>query len=207
MTNGSANYASLFNPANMTAGGAAGVATIDKVPSGTANGTTNTQKYGFDFGVKVPSTTFTAHTRILAPFAGLTPAGSESMGLFIGTGDQSNYLKLVTSANKGAGGIQMVREINDSVTNRPQAAVAMPGPDSVDLWLTINPSTDQVQASYAVTTNGVLGARTNLGSPISVPAAWLNGSSALAVGIISTSAGGTPFPATWDLIEAVGGTG
>jgi hypothetical protein len=93
------------------------------------------------------------------------------------------------------------------VTNRPQAAVAMPGPNSVDLYLTINPATDQVQASYAVTTGGVLGPRTNLGTPISVPAAWLNGSSALAVGMISTSAGGTPFPATWDLIEAVNGTG
>jgi hypothetical protein len=207
MTNGSANYATLFNPANMTAGGAAGVTTIDKVPAGTATGATNTQKYGFDFGVQVPQQTFTAHTRIVAPFAGITPAGSESMGLFIGTGDQDNYLKLVTSANKGAGGIQMVREINGTVTNRPQAAVAMPGPNSVDLYLTINPATDQVQASYAVTTGGVLGARTNLGTPISVPAAWLNGSSALAVGMISTSAGGTPFPATWDLIEAVNGTG
>ena len=34
-----------------------------------------------------------------------------------------------------------------------------------------------------------------------MPAQWLNAPTSLAVGIISTSNGGTPFPGTWDFIE------
>ena len=36
MTNKSSNYDTLYDPANMTAGGAAGVVTVDKVPEGDA---------------------------------------------------------------------------------------------------------------------------------------------------------------------------
>jgi len=53
----------------------------------------------------------------------------------------------------------------------------------------------------------VTGARTNLGTAEPVPAAWLSGTSGLAVGLISTSAGAAPtFPATWDLIEITVGS-
>src|SRR5215216_3545453 len=90
MTNKSSNYKSLYDPANMTAGGAAGVVTIDKVPAGEAYKSTNTQKYGFQFGVNATAASgkFTAHTRIAAPFAGMTPQNNQSMGLFVGNGDQ-----------------------------------------------------------------------------------------------------------------------
>src|SRR5215208_5670647 len=50
MTNKSANYKSLYNPTNMTAGGAAGAVTVDKVPAGDAYAANNTQQYGFQFG-------------------------------------------------------------------------------------------------------------------------------------------------------------
>jgi hypothetical protein len=208
MTNGSSNYATHFDPANMTAGGAAGVTTVDKVPEGDAY-LTNTQHYGFQFGVKTPATKFNLHTRILAPFAGLQPKDFQSMGLFLGNGDQDNYVKLVVSANGGAGGIEVLKEVAGSVTTTPAANVPMPGPDHIDLFLTVDPAAATVQASYAVTTGGVTGLRANLGSPQAIPAAWLtNASKGLAVGIISTSRGAAPeFPATWDLIEVVSGDG
>lgn len=209
MTNKTSNYAALFNPAKMTAGGAAGATTVDTVPDGDALASSNTQQYGFQFGVKAPATKFKVHTRILAPFSGLQPQNYQSMGLALGNGDQDNYVKLVTSANGGAGGIEFVKEVGGAVTTRPQASVAMPGPDYVDLFLTVDPATATVQPSYSVTTNGVTGARTDVGAPEPIPSSWLNGASVgLAVGIISTSRGPAPeFPATWDLIEVEDGDG
>jgi glucose/arabinose dehydrogenase len=209
MTNHVDNYASLFDPALMTAGGAAGVCTVDQVPAGDAFASTNTQQYGFQFGVHVTSATgtFTAHTRILGPFAGLVPVDFQSMGLFVGTGDQDNYVKLMVSANGGAGGVQFAREFGGTFVSRPQASVPMPGPDSVDLFLTVDPAASTVQPAYLVTTGQVPGSVQFLGTPEPIPPAWVSGSAALAIGILSTSKGsGQPFPATWDFLKARAGT-
>jgi Malectin domain/Kelch motif/Cep192 domain 4 len=211
MSNGSANYESLFNLADMTGGGAAGVVTVDKVADGDALGSTNTQQYGLQFGVKPPSSgSFTVHTRIAAPFAGLTPQDDQSMGLFLGTGDQDNYVKVVTFANGGAGGVQARKEVGGVAATPSSSNVTLPGPDGVDLYLIVDAAAATVQPSYAVINNGVSGPVTNVGAPLAIPSAWLSGTSTgLAVGIISTSAGPAPeFPATWDLIEVTseGGT-
>jgi hypothetical protein len=117
------------------------------VPEGDAFKTNNTQKYGFQFGVNTSSTSkpFTVHTRIQAPFAGMTPENNQSMGLFIGNGDQDNYVKLVTAANGGAGGIEFAKEESGNFAKRPRADVAMPGPDAVDLFLTVDPVANTVQ--------------------------------------------------------------
>ncbi|HKH65477.1 MAG TPA: hypothetical protein VKA35_08440, partial [Solirubrobacterales bacterium] len=59
-----------------------------------------------------------------------------------------------------------------------------------------------VQPSFTVTTAGVTGPRVPVGEPEPIPAGWLNGTAALAGGIISTSNGpAPPFAATWDLFE------
>src|SRR5262249_12918411 len=161
--------ASLFDPNAMTAGGAAGVATIDAVPSGTALGAANTQQYGFQFGFNSDPAVlgpFTAHTPIDAPFAGITPAGHDSNGLMVGLGDQDNFVELVTAAT----GIKFVKEVGGVDTNYPVANVTMPGPDKVDLYMTFDPAARTVQPSYVVTTGGVAGPRTNLGSPVALPA-------------------------------------
>lgn len=71
----------------------------------------------------------------------------------------------------------------------------------MDLYLEVQPSSLTVQASYEETTGGVTGPRILLGSPEAIPAAWLNGASKLAVGIISTSRGASStFPGTWDFL-------
>lgn len=205
MTNGIANYESLFNPGAMTAGGAAGVCTVDAVPDGDAFSTNNNQQYGFQFGLHVTpaSGLFTAHTRILAPFAGITPADFQSMGLFLGKGDQDNYMKLVVSANGGVGGIQFAKEIGGTFSSRPQPFVPLPGPQAIDLYLSVDPAVDTVQPAYAVTSGGVTGPITLLGGLEAVPAGWLAGPYGLAIGILSTSTGpAPPFPATWDFIKA-----
>ena len=209
MTDGRSDYASLFDPAQMTAGGAAGAMTVDRVPAGDAYAGVNTQQYGFQFGLNTkPSITspFTVHTRVIGPFAGVTPQGNQSMGVTVGAGDQDNYVKLVVTANGGSPGVQFLKEVGGVVSSRPVAPVAMPGPDSVDLFLTVDPTSSTVQPRYRVTTGGVAGPITNLGSTSAVPPAWLASTArGLAVGVMSTSSGAGAFPATWDLIEATAG--
>lgn len=204
MTNGTSNYASLFDPAKMTAGGAAGVATVDEVPEGDAFESQNTQEYGFQLGVMPPAGPLTVHTRILVPFKGIVPQGNQSMGMSIGTGDQDNYLKLVVSADGGAGGIELLKEVDGIPTFRPKAPVALPGPSAIDLYLTVDPATDTVQPSFTVTSAGATGPPVPVGGPEPIPSSWLSGTSALAAGLISTSNGpAPPFAATWDFFEIV----
>jgi N-acetylneuraminic acid mutarotase len=204
MTNGTSDYESLFDPAKMTAGGAAGVATVDEVSQGDAIGLLNTQEYGLQVGLMPPAGSFTVHTRVLAPFKGITPQDYQSMGMFIGTGDQDNYAKLVVSANGDAGGIEFLKEVDGTPTFRPQAPVALPGPDAIDLYLTIDPAAATVQPGFTVMTAGTTGPRTTVGGSEPIPASWLSGTSALAAGLISTSNGpAPPFPASWDLFEVI----
>jgi Malectin domain/Abnormal spindle-like microcephaly-assoc'd, ASPM-SPD-2-Hydin/Kelch motif/Glucose / Sorbosone dehydrogenase len=207
MTNGVANYATLFDPDKMTAGGAAGVVTVDQVSEGDAFGSLNNQEYALQFGLSAnPASTgtFVVHTRILAPFAGLTPQAGQSMGLFVGTGNQNNYARIVVSG-AGGGAIEFLPEIGGTVGTTITTALTLPGPNYVDLYLRVNPQQSTVQPLYAVTSGGVTGPQSVLAPPQPVPASWFtNSATGLAVGIISTSRGpAPPFPATWDFIQAV----
>jgi hypothetical protein len=210
MTNGLSNYANLFDPAKMTAGGAAGVLTVDQVSEGDAFGALNSQEYGLQFGLDAdPATTdpFFVHTRILAPFSGLTPQTGQSMGLFVGTGHQDDYAKIVVSGASG-GQILFLTETAGVVGPESTALLALPGPNYIDLYLRVDPDRATVQPFYSVTSGGVTGPQVMLALPHPVPANWFTNSTfGLAVGIISTSQGPAPvFPATWDFIRAVPAT-
>ncbi len=196
MTNGS-NYASLYNADKMTVGGAALKFTVEEVTAGDPYQGANTQEYGFQLGVNAGAgpSSFIVHTRLSAPFAGVALSGQRSMGLFIGTGDQDNYLKIVTAANGGAGGIEVLKEVAGTATGNMHS-VSITNKSYIDLYLSVNKSANEVQPMYSI--EG--GSQTALGSPIAVPASWLSG--VLAAGFLSTSLGsGSTFPATWDLIE------
>ncbi len=195
MNNGT-DYLGLYDPEEMTVGGAALKFTVDNVSGGDAYAGINSQQYAFQFGVNVSSLTtpFIAHTRIMAPFAGFTPVNYQSMGIFIGTGSQDNYLKLTTYAHGGAGGINVLLEQNGAPAETYHDAPIL-GASFVDLFLEIDPATNTVTPSYSVD-NGTKTALT--GAPGSIPSTWLD--HVLAVGFISTSNGATPFPATWDYI-------
>jgi large repetitive protein len=207
MVNGTTDYLTLYDPANMTVGSAAGVFAIDNVPGGDARGSLNDQAYGFQRGVNVSSATgpFVARTRLNAPFAAMTPQDNQSMGLMLGTGHQDNYVKIVADANGGNGGFRFLKEVNGTVSNEQVADVAMPGTDFVDLYLEVDPAAATVLPRYSVTTGCattcVTGPVTDLGAPVSIPASWVSGSAGLAVGLISTSRGAPEFPATWDFFE------
>jgi hypothetical protein len=201
MANGSSGYASLFDPAKMTAGGAAGVVTVDEVADGDALGAANTQQYGFQHGIDVSASSgpFVVHTRLPAPFSGVAATGGQSYGVSFGTGSQDDYVALAVAANGGAGGFRLVNEQGGVPTTLTAPGPAWPGPAVVDLYLRVDPAAATVQASYAV--DGA--APVAVGGPQAVPASWFSSATAPAVGIISTSTGPAPvFPASWDFLEA-----
>ncbi|HEU0171698.1 MAG TPA: choice-of-anchor D domain-containing protein [Acidimicrobiales bacterium] len=200
MANGSSGYAGLFDPAKMTAGGAAGVVTVDEVADGDALGAANTQQYGFQHGIDVSASSgpFVVHTRLPAPFSGVAATGGQSYGVSLGNGSQDDYVALAVAANNGAGGFRLVNEQGGVPTTLTAPGPAWPGPAVVDLYLRVDPAAATVQASYAV--DGA--APVAVGGPQAVPASWFSSATAPAVGIISTSTGPAPvFPASWDFLE------
>jgi len=205
MTNGSTNYQNQFDLNQMTISGAAGVVTVDTVSNGDAVNNVNSQENGFQFGVDVDTSSpvFRAHTRIQAPFAGINPSLHQAMGLFIGTGDQDNYIKLVVNSAGPQGGMQFMREVNGLFDSSQSTQDTIFGASAVDLFIEVNPANLTATPYYQITANGNTGTVQTFGNPISFPASWLNGPTKLAVGIISTSFGASPFSATWDLIEVV----
>ncbi len=200
-----------FDPNKLIPGGAAGIFTVEEVTAGDAWSDLNDQENAFHFGVDTASDTgvFTVRTRVVSPFAGFTPENFQSMGVFIGNGDQDNYIKLVASANDGFGGLEFALEEAGSFDGQSINAPIL-GADHVDLYLVIDPDPVAltVTASYVVTTDGVRGEREDAGDPVSIPQAWLTDeTNGLAVGIISTSAGASPFPASWRFVEVYEGDG
>jgi len=205
MANGQ-NYQDLYNDDNIVAGGASGLFTIVNVMDGDAIGTLNTQKDAFQFGINVNESTgpFTVRSRLSSPFFnGQTPQNSQSQGMYIGTGDQDNYLKIVLNANSGNGGIQVLLEDAGSVLEAIQFTPSgILGATYIDLYLSIDPDAGIVQPKYSVDGGAVI----SLGSPIALSGdllAAVQGSPAMAVGLIATSNGAAPFTATWDFIAVV----
>ena len=203
MLNGSDTHSTQYDPYQITAGGAAGVLTIDNVTAGDAYAAKNSQEYGFQFGINVTahSPPFVVHTRILAPFAGLEPGQYQSMGLFFGTGDQDNYIKLVINGKAPAGGVQFLKEQGGRNITVYNASDAVLGADAVDLYLHVDPITLEVHASYQLAEAGLSGPVITLPDVMPLPQAWLTQKTRPAVGVIATSIGGEPYAGTWDLID------
>lgn len=202
MNNGSSDYLDQYNPADITAGGTAGLFTIDNMTEASSFGPSGLQDNAFQMGINVDTVTrpFVLQTRIRSPFSGETPVDFQNMGFYFGTGDMDNYFKLVVHSNGGAGGIEVIREVGGSVAPAPTSLIygaPVVGATFVDLYLTVDPVAGTVQPSYSI--NG--GFQSNLGDPRTYPMAWTD--SIVHLGIIGTSFGpGEEFPATWDYIKA-----
>jgi hypothetical protein len=199
MTNQVDDYLNLFDPDDLITGGASPDFTVQNTPTGDALDTSNDQRNGFQFGVAPHTGPFTVHTRVSQPFPVGPPTDFQSVGVAIGPGDQANYAKLVIAANGGAGGIEFGSEVADIFTGTVTPEPGVLGNSvEIDLYLTMDPNaaTDNVAAAYSID-GGPLQA---IGTA-SVPVAWFDGTQAVAVGVISTSRGATPFPATWGLLE------
>ncbi|MEK6481684.1 malectin domain-containing carbohydrate-binding protein [Catalinimonas sp. 4WD22] len=196
------DYNNLFDEDNLIAGGAVGAFSVVAVSPNDALGTLNNQENAFQFGINVHSGVgpFTLHGSMLGPFFdNQIPLDSQSQGIYIGTGDQDNYLKVVLNANNGQGGIEVVYE-NAGTPTAYQFNLegGIPG-SNLDLFLSVNPVTGTVQPKYSQDGGEVV----TLGTSIQLSGVLLNAvqsTPALAVGIISTSRNAIPFTATWDFM-------
>jgi large repetitive protein len=205
MTNGSTDYLAMYDDNNLTAGGAAGAFTVDAVSAGDATGSLNTQQNAFQFGLNVntDSSGLEVQARMVGPFFnGAAPVNGQMQGMYIGTGDQDNYLRIALAAQNGEGVIQVLREESGAVTSTMSySAGALLSANFIDLGFVINPGALYAQPRIRVDNGGWQ----ELGSPVTIPGAWLNpgDGKGLALGVIATSgASGVPFTATWDYFAA-----
>ncbi|WP_026810752.1 malectin domain-containing carbohydrate-binding protein, partial [Arenibacter latericius] len=194
------------NP-NDIMGGAIGAITVN-MTSGTAYGTSNNQEKGFQYGVQVNQTTpkFT----VVSGFGnfndplqlyGHTGAPNGELGIFIGDGFQSDYIKMVITKN----GITALQEINDV----PQTPINFPipeemRPNGVVFYFVVDPSNGEVECQYTLVGKQ---SRTTLGT-ITASGKVLNAiqdpSIDLAVGITGTSnAQGVELQGTWDFLNVL----
>jgi N-acetylneuraminic acid mutarotase len=204
MTNGSSDWLSTYDIDNMTVIGAAGVVTVDAVPNGDALGASNDQQYGLQFGFDArpaSASSFEASTSLPNPFGVDVPLAGQSWGLQVGTGTQSDYVKLVLSGDNG-GELQLVREVGDVSVVLATAAYPVPGPTKLDLFIWVDPDTGTVEASYTSTSAGVTSDRILLGSPFTLPSTWFD--AGFATGLIATSGGAaSPLSASWDFLRVL----
>jgi len=210
MTNGQDPYSDLYNPDNVFAGGQAQILSVSEVPQGDAYQDQNDQQYAFQFGADTTdvSEPFTVHTTV----AGFpeNPESAQSAGMFIGNGDQDNYLKFVVSAADGSGGVQLATENGGTFTDvATQSDSSVTGSETpTDLFLTVDPTTDPSPDNgvdeYAVTATYTVdsGEEQTVGTT-AAPAAWFtDGDQGLAVGVISTSNfASSTFSAAWEQLS------
>ena len=211
MSNGTDDYLDLKNPNGMLiAGGAAGLFTVVDVPAGDALGADNTLAYGYQFGINPAAEggTVNIKTQIIGPFFdGLTPANNQSQGLYIGTGDQDNYIKIALHAQGGTGGFQIVHEVDGNANIQDFPVAGAISELAVGLILKLDLSAQTVQPYYTLGD----GEAVVLGNPIALSGGLLDAAlgnytingqaSALAVGLLATSSQAAPFDATWDYVE------
>ncbi len=189
---------------NLIAGGTAGLYTDPDVGAGNPHGASNTQTNAFHFGVNVDE--FNGSFRVRSGLGGLlfngTPQAAQSQGIFIGNGDQDNYVKLAVNANSGPGAIEVVHEENGNILSQqlyPQAGLFSAG---VTLSFLVDPVAGTVQPGYSIATGPIIpvGPSLTVGGKI---LEVLRGSGSMAVGLLATTGNvSTPgFNATWDYFE------
>ena len=176
-------------------GGAIGAVTIYQT-SGDA--TTNDQEKAFQYGVNMDSNndTIVVSGRMLQGFQNHLPG--QSQALFMGTGFQDDYIKLMLVGNSLSvegenGGV--------SLTGLPSTTIGtITG--NLDLSFYIEPSTGQIQAVYSLDNGTTINF---VGSPFAATGAVLtaiqNASSPLAVGVMGTSGAHPEYAANWDFLN------
>jgi hypothetical protein len=201
MINGTANYLTTFDPAAVTAIGAAGVFTIDSALPGTARGAINNTQQALQFGFQAAFETqpFTATTEILEPFNGIgVPSPGQEQGFYIGLGDQDNYVALILSGDNG-GSIQLLREVGGVLAVAASLPFTLPTANNVEMFLTVDPMIHSVQAAYRLNRSGPM---INMGVPVDIPAAWLAGTMALGLWSSDPTDSGN-MPVTWNHLGVV----
>ncbi|HWL14446.1 MAG TPA: malectin domain-containing carbohydrate-binding protein, partial [Opitutus sp.] len=204
MMNPGEDYLNRANEDAVVAGGTAGLFTISAADSGTPRGAENAQKdaYHFAFNSDEFTTPYLVTVRLAGPFFNNTPAGAQRQGIYIGSGDQDNYVSLALHANNGAGGIEVVYEVAGTIGFEHIYPLSLGDASTVDLSFLVDPIAATVQPLYQLAEAGAL---VPLGSPIHVTGEVMKsvmGPTPLAIGLFANASGGSPtFSATWDYFD------
>lgn len=154
MNNGSTDYSDQDDPNHLIPGGTSGIFTIVNTSAGDAKGSLNTQENAFQFGVNgdlsgSASDSFLVNARMLKVFES-APSLQEgqSSGIFIGTGDQDNYIKIAIApssidGNSGDLDIFLLHEGN-GVFSESFVDAAIFINDQADFFLKVNPGAAEV---------------------------------------------------------------
>ncbi len=203
-------------------GAAGNSAQIGYVPEGSAHGTKNTQLHSYQAGFLPQATRFTLKADLVNPLPSIANPGSyQNQGVYLGTGDQNSYVKLVIGVEDGPNGtdrpmIQVVYEENDAIVldrkvydNRLMNAS---GNGAVQLSMVVDKQLGTITPSWHVETSQ--GPVDGTGAAITlrddalaalkgtyhVPAGTGTALSGLAWGMIATSSGPAgPFTAQWKI--------
>ena len=165
----------------------------------------NSLRFGFQRGFIRPTGEFTAYTTVCAPYP---PGNSQSVGLFIGPGDQDNYVKAVVDRSGGTPAMHDSREVDGvgaGIAMKKDAKIG--NAPCVDIRILVTPATRKYAPSYSL--NGGT-SWTGFGGDAkrrTIPAAWLDSGRPLAVGLFSTRVNGSlpSFGASWDRLGVVVG--
>jgi hypothetical protein len=206
MSDGKKNYSEFFDASDpdLIMGGAVGIANI---PAVAGDAITNDQKYAFHFGFNPGASPeiVNVKSQMQGPFFG-GASGSllvrQSQGIFIGRGDQDNYLKLVLFANQGNPGFRIMGEEKGVVF--VDRTISIPGilnAGSITLQFSIDYRKLLVNCSYLIS-----GGSTPiiLGEPVLLSKDFLSmisGTAATATGIIASSGSDVRFSAAWEYME------
>lgn len=164
MLNGSVPYQDLYEANKTIMGGAAAGVLIQDIGEGTP--TTNSQTDAYQFGVDIGSGvgSYIVKGKVNNPFDFAIPGDNQSVGFYIGTGDQSNYIKIAAGsatvdgiANSAV--IDVVVEIGDNVISHQTIPVAIFGgelpditaSDAIELELRVDPIAGTVVPAWTVT--------------------------------------------------------
>ncbi|MFW6316931.1 MAG: choice-of-anchor D domain-containing protein, partial [Halorubrum sp.] len=149
MMNGE-NYQDLYDPDEVTAGGAANVLTVENVGEGDAYEDTNTQEHAYQVGANADEP-FTVETAVNGLPDDAEPF--QSQGIYVGTGDQDNYAKLTATGFEDGGdagsGVQLSTEDDGDFTEVANPSAPTAGSETT-LSMTVYPNNGTVEAYYAV---------------------------------------------------------
>ncbi|MDX2245902.1 MAG: T9SS type A sorting domain-containing protein [Bacteroidia bacterium] len=209
MANGGTDYLEILNPdEDLIAGGATGTFTNPTVEDGSplTNDLVNSYQFGIDISAAAEPVVF--RTQMNGNFFN---GGSDTdflHGVYIGTGDQNNYvMAALVGLGGGNGGFRVTREIGGVTTSTDYPVANILASSVIHLMMQVDPSNGEIQPFYSADN----GAETALGTPVSTSGnllAAIQGTytvsgipSALATGVLASSGAGLDFIASWDFIE------
>jgi N-acetylneuraminic acid mutarotase/glucose/arabinose dehydrogenase/endonuclease/exonuclease/phosphatase family metal-dependent hydrolase len=158
-----------LSASTIKAGDAGGHLTL-ATHAGTAIGTANSQVNGLQVGFD-SSTSFRIYTRVVQPFASVTPGTGHAAGIFFGP-DQDNFLRLaVVGTSDGGQAVQAGLETSGTFTVLGTFDITVAQVSMIDLFLVGDPAASTVTAYADVNASGSL---VTVASSIAVPADWFS---------------------------------